>query len=156
IPWRERPGASAKYKDAIVAQYLSAKIGMLDDRSAGDLVKELAAAIFTLGSEEEHRLSIEALICAVGIVPQCHAEEPIPNSFPIPTLQRYRQRQVQATRRFRLDHERIGTAAGGSIISILLPVYRAQPVYLERAILSVACQTYPDWELCVIDDCSQR
>lgn len=39
-------------------------------------------------------------------------------------------------------------------ISILMPVYRPDPALLKRAIDSVRAQSYPDWELCIADDCS--
>jgi GT2 family glycosyltransferase len=37
-------------------------------------------------------------------------------------------------------------------ISVLLPVYNVEEVYLRRAIESVRRQLYPHWELCVVDD----
>ena len=40
------------------------------------------------------------------------------------------------------------------LISILLPVYDPEPKWLEAAIESVIEQIYPDWELCIADDCS--
>jgi len=39
-------------------------------------------------------------------------------------------------------------------ISVLMPVYRPDPRLLGRAIDSVFAQSYPDWELCIADDCS--
>src|SRR5581483_8699223 len=39
-------------------------------------------------------------------------------------------------------------------ISLLLPVYDAPEECLSRAIISVREQLYPDWELCIADDCS--
>jgi glycosyltransferase involved in cell wall biosynthesis/GT2 family glycosyltransferase len=38
----------------------------------------------------------------------------------------------------------------GPLISILLPVYRVEPRFLERTIHSVQAQTYARWELCVV------
>lgn len=40
------------------------------------------------------------------------------------------------------------------LISVLMPVYNAAPEILARAIGSVTAQTYPNWELCIADDCS--
>ncbi len=40
--------------------------------------------------------------------------------------------------------------------SILMPVYNADPRFLEEAIRSVRNQIYPEWELCIADDCSTR
>ena len=39
-------------------------------------------------------------------------------------------------------------------ISILLPVYKVAPRFLEEALASVALQTYPNWEVCIVDDAS--
>jgi GT2 family glycosyltransferase len=37
-------------------------------------------------------------------------------------------------------------------ISVLLPVYNVEEVYLQKAIESVRRQLYPHWELCAVDD----
>ena len=39
-------------------------------------------------------------------------------------------------------------------ISVLTPVYNPPPHVLQETIDSVRNQTYPDWELCLVDDCS--
>jgi hypothetical protein len=36
--------------------------------------------------------------------------------------------------------------------SVLMPVYRPDIGFLERAVQSVLSQDYPDWELCIVDD----
>ncbi len=41
----------------------------------------------------------------------------------------------------------------GELVSIVMPVYHAAD-YLERTIGCVRGQTYPDWELIAVDDCS--
>lgn len=38
------------------------------------------------------------------------------------------------------------------LISVLVPVYRTRPRFLERAIQSVRAQSYSEWELCLVDD----
>lgn len=38
--------------------------------------------------------------------------------------------------------------------SVLMPVYRPDIGFLERALQSVLSQDYPDWELCIVDDAS--
>jgi len=40
------------------------------------------------------------------------------------------------------------------LISILLPVYNPPVQFLTEAIDSVRSQIYPNWELCIVDDCS--
>lgn len=39
-------------------------------------------------------------------------------------------------------------------ISILMPVYRPNPTFLEEAIRSVSLQSYQNFELCIVDDAS--
>lgn len=39
-------------------------------------------------------------------------------------------------------------------ISILLPTYNTNPKLLEECIQSVIAQTYPSWQLCIVDDAS--
>jgi GT2 family glycosyltransferase len=40
-------------------------------------------------------------------------------------------------------------------ISIIVPVYRTRAAILEKTLRSVLNQSYPDWELCIADDCSR-
>lgn len=40
------------------------------------------------------------------------------------------------------------------LISIVVPTYNSDPVFLEAMIQSVRDQTYPNWELCIADDAS--
>ena len=42
------------------------------------------------------------------------------------------------------------------LISIILPVYDVDEQWIRRCIDSVLRQIYPDWELCIADDCSRR
>ncbi|WP_051308926.1 glycosyltransferase family 2 protein [Desulfogranum japonicum] len=41
-------------------------------------------------------------------------------------------------------------------ISLLMPVYNVEPVWLEAAICSVLDQSYGRWQLCIADDCSTK
>ncbi len=42
------------------------------------------------------------------------------------------------------------------LISVIMPVYNTDAAMLRKAALSVERQVYPDWELCIADDCSTR
>jgi glycosyltransferase involved in cell wall biosynthesis len=48
----------------------------------------------------------------------------------------------------------IGTLPAKPIISVVMPVYNPNSIWLERAIESVRQQIYPHWELCIADDAS--
>ena len=39
-------------------------------------------------------------------------------------------------------------------ISVIIPMYRVKPSYLKDTLLSVAYQTYDNWEVSIVDDCS--
>ncbi len=41
-------------------------------------------------------------------------------------------------------------------ISLIMPVYNVEKVWLEKAIQSVLNQYYPNWELCIVDDASSK
>lgn len=42
------------------------------------------------------------------------------------------------------------------VISVIMPVYNTDEVFLRRAILSVLAQSYDEWELCIADDASSH
>ena len=39
------------------------------------------------------------------------------------------------------------------LVSIVLPIYNGEK-YMRKSIESVICQTYRNWELLILDDCS--
>jgi GT2 family glycosyltransferase len=49
---------------------------------------------------------------------------------------------------------RLGGLPHRPLISVLMPVYNPEPRWLAEAIASVEQQLYPQWELCIADDCS--
>ena len=96
------------------------------------------------------------LLAAIGLLPTQHLPPPGGGGAPHGILDRYSLRRYETAQRFRLNPAGAGTATPGPVISILMPVYRPPLHILERAVLSVLCQTYPNWELCVVDDCSSQ
>jgi GT2 family glycosyltransferase len=52
-----------------------------------------------------------------------------------------------------LSHH-IGTWPQRPLVSVLMPVFDPNPVWLDQAIWSVRMQLYPEWELCIADDAS--
>ena len=42
------------------------------------------------------------------------------------------------------------------LISIIVPVYKVKSGYLQEMLESVAQQIYANWQLCIVDDCSQN
>lgn len=56
----------------------------------------------------------------------------------------------------RLIRQRIDQMAQRPRFSIIMPVYNPPIEYLKKAIDSVVNQLYPDWELCIADDCSTQ
>ena len=51
-------------------------------------------------------------------------------------------------------HENIENLKSRPLISVVMPVFNTNPVWLEKAISSVRNQIYPYWELCIADDAS--
>jgi GT2 family glycosyltransferase/glycosyltransferase involved in cell wall biosynthesis/tetratricopeptide (TPR) repeat protein len=146
IPWRPR----ADLSDTVEKQYLSTKRRL----ATGEWLDELDAAMRS-GSGSIGELNIDALCRGLGTIPLYELDRTRVETFPTPLLRRYREQQGKVGERFRLDHGRIGTVDAGPRISILMPVYGTPIVYLERAILSVICQTFAGWELCIVDNGSK-
>lgn len=51
-----------------------------------------------------------------------------------------------------MEKEKIGERGQDGLVSIVVPMYRAAE-YIERTIRCVEAQTYPNWELILVDDC---
>jgi glycosyltransferase involved in cell wall biosynthesis len=150
IPWQPQPEQSQVSLDQIETEYREARLTMIRSGS-GQFLAEFQGAMSAWTSDKTDGIGIESLIQAVGIVPLYDPSATSTDEFLTPILRRYREAQITTSRRLRLDHGRTGTSHGAIIISILMPVYKTPLIYLERAILSVVCQTYQNWQLCIVD-----
>ncbi len=56
--------------------------------------------------------------------------------------------------RLREAEERAQALQSRPLISVVMPVYNADPRYLELALQSVEKQIYDNWEICIADDAS--
>jgi len=54
----------------------------------------------------------------------------------------------------RAIRQRLAELVDPPLVSVVLPVFNTPEQYLREAIDSVRAQLYPNWELCVVDDCS--
>ena len=140
--------------DQIQNEYQSAKLRMIRS-DPGQPLAELQGAMSAWAMGEVDGLDIDSLIRTVGIMPLYEPTLTTADELPTPILRRYREAQIDTSRRLRLDHGGAGAAYGSETISILMSVFRTPIIYLERAILSVVCQTYQNWELCLVDSGSQ-
>ena len=58
------------------------------------------------------------------------------------------EKNEEETRYVKLEYE--------PLISVLIPVYNAEPVYLKECVESVLLQKYRNFEICIVDDASTR
>lgn len=89
-------------------------------------------------------------------------QEPVPPPAPVPgqelslneEYQLWLRRNAPSTTELEVQR----AAATGFVykpkISIIMPTYNTKPEWLDEAIESVRAQTYPNWELCIVDDAS--
>lgn len=66
-------------------------------------------------------------------------------------VRRYDTLDAEARSRLRT---RVDAMTNTPLISVVMPTYNPNPVWLEEAIESVRSQIYPFWELCIADDAS--
>ena len=55
-----------------------------------------------------------------------------------------------------LRKKQVETLPYKPLISIVVPVYNVDEIWLRKCIESVRAQIYPRWELCIADDCSPK
>jgi GT2 family glycosyltransferase/glycosyltransferase involved in cell wall biosynthesis len=150
----QRLGQTPAAADVAKDRYQAAKLRVIHSHS-GELLAEFHAAMSIWAAGSSGSVSADALTWAAGIIPIHELPAAPAEHFPNLILRRYREAQVATTRRLRLDHQHVGTCRGPITVSILMPVYKTPIIYLERALLSVICQTYQGWELCIVDDGSE-
>ncbi|WP_165231627.1 glycosyltransferase [Aquisphaera insulae] len=68
----------------------------------------------------------------------------------------YQQEIPSLLRGLRMERARFEEMAGRPTFSLLATLRDASPRHLEELILSCRCQSYPDWELILVDDGSSR
>jgi GT2 family glycosyltransferase len=151
IPWQPRAGQTRAAADQAKHRYTMAKLRVIHSRGSEPLA-ELRAAMSVWAAGATESASAESVVRAAGITPRHEPPAAPEEHLPTPILRRYREAQIATSRRFRLDHRRVGTKSGAVTVSILVPVFKTPLIYLERALLSVICQTYRQWQLCVVDD----
>jgi GT2 family glycosyltransferase/SAM-dependent methyltransferase len=132
-------------------RYQAAKLRAIRNHD-DELLAEFRAAMSIWAAGAGGSVGVEEVTRAAGVMPRYEPPAMPAEHLPTPILRRYREMQVATSRRLRLDHRLVGTRAGVVTISILMPVFRTPVIYLERALLSVICQTYRGWELCVVDN----
>jgi len=71
-----------------------------------------------------------------------------------PNYDAWLQQNRLTAERLRAAETRAQALQSGPLISVVMPVYNADPRYLELALQSVEKQVYDNWEICIADDAS--
>ena len=69
---------------------------------------------------------------------------------------RYKAINQIGTEELESKYAELGKLSEKPKISVIIPVYNVDPKWLNQAISSVQRQIYSNWEICVIDDCSDN
>lgn len=67
-----------------------------------------------------------------------------------------RARAKVNTARIESIRQRVRDLDSPPLISVVLPVYQADPAHLQQALSSVTEQIYQNWEVCLVDDASEN
>jgi glycosyltransferase involved in cell wall biosynthesis len=70
--------------------------------------------------------------------------------------QRWRRRNAPATADFEAMRAETARFSYRPLISVVMPAFNTEPALLRSAVESAQQQIYPNWELCIADDCSTR
>jgi GT2 family glycosyltransferase len=70
--------------------------------------------------------------------------------------QKWRRRNALTEADFEKMRSEVKRFGYSPLVSIAMPVFNVDAAFLRRAVESVERQIYPNWELCIADDCSTR
>lgn len=132
VPLADRPGPAAKVKRRLAQ--------MLANPQAGDRARRLAVT-----QTEWAFKALESAQRVEGFVNEyAYSDAPVINP----------EHRRQLLSYYAHLHAHVATLPRQPLISVLVPVYRPAPAYLREALVSVALQTYDNWEVCIADDAS--
>ena len=92
-------------------------------------------------------------------IPTAVANVDVDTDIPIsgdPTYQVWLERNYPQPNELKKIKEKSLALAYKPLISVIVPVYNPEEKFLRQAIASVIKQAYPNWELCLADDCSTK
>ncbi len=92
-------------------------------------------------------------------IPTAIANVDVDTDIPIsgdPLYQVWLERNYPQPNELKKIKEKSLALAYKPLISVIVPVYNPEEKFLRQAIASVIKQAYPNWELCLADDCSTK
>ena len=92
-------------------------------------------------------------------IPTAVANVDVDTNIPIsgdPKYQVWLERNYPQPNELKKIKEKSLALAYKPLISVIVPVYNPEEKFLRQAIASVIKQAYPNWELCLADDCSTK
>lgn len=132
VPLSERPGTAAKVKRGVAKMLANPKTAQ---RARKVAVTQTEWAFKALESAQR----VEGFVNEYAF-----SDSPVINP----------EHREQLLRYYAHLRAHIATLPLQPLISVLVPVYRPAPEYLREALVSVALQTYDNWEVCIADDAS--